>query len=269
MYARTMVGYITHPMVRHCLLLEHGCEKTHNDFMRHQMEKMGVDQSGLGFASIQLDGGIRKVTEKVEAWFAQQLAHAQSPAAETAGLDGLRIGIMSDGPCTDLVAEQLAQLAKAIVNAGGTVVIAENSELLNTKAFRERVLDEEDAQPSLAYGEHVRLNGFHIMETQTEHWVETATGLAATGIEVIIALVNRQPMQTHPFVPMLQVASVPAMQEKYRDDLDLFLTGEATAWSEQLLQSIKATLERTYTPRLYLKGNVDFQFTRGLLGVSL
>ncbi|MCB0189413.1 MAG: UxaA family hydrolase, partial [Caldilineaceae bacterium] len=30
MYAQAMVGYAFHPLVRHCLLLEHGCEKTHN-----------------------------------------------------------------------------------------------------------------------------------------------------------------------------------------------------------------------------------------------
>src|SRR5206468_3385213 len=40
MYARTMLGYITHPLVKHCLLLEHGCEKTHNDFMLHHMEEL-------------------------------------------------------------------------------------------------------------------------------------------------------------------------------------------------------------------------------------
>ena len=68
------------------------------------------------------------------------------------------------------------------------------------------------------------------METPTEHWVETVTGLAATGVEIIIALVGDRPMQAHPFVPMLQVASEPACCSNYGNDLDLLLAGDPDAW---------------------------------------
>ncbi|MAX27984.1 MAG: altronate hydrolase, partial [Thiotrichales bacterium] len=30
LYARSMLSYLTHPLVRCAVLLEHGCEKTHN-----------------------------------------------------------------------------------------------------------------------------------------------------------------------------------------------------------------------------------------------
>ena len=40
------------------LLLEHGCEKTHNDYMRAALDEAGIDGSRYGFASVQLDGGI-------------------------------------------------------------------------------------------------------------------------------------------------------------------------------------------------------------------
>jgi altronate dehydratase len=269
LFARTMIGYVTHPLVQHCLLLEHGCEKTHNDFMRHQMEEMGVDPSRLGFASIQLDGGIDKVTQKVEAWFADQLSATGPTTKESVGLEALRIGIISDGSVPDAAGEQLAVLTKMIVGAGGMVVVPENSGLLSKPAYSENVLPTSNVPPSLAYGEHARQTGFHIMETPTEHWVETVTGLAATGVELIIALVNGRPMQTHPFVPMLQVASEPAMQQSYANDLDLFLTGNPAAWTNQILESCKQIIEHSYTPRLYQQGNVDFQLTRGFLGVSL
>ncbi|MFD1676381.1 UxaA family hydrolase [Alicyclobacillus fodiniaquatilis] len=269
MYARTMVGYITHPLVKHCLLLEHGCEKTHNDYMRHKMEELGVDHSRLGFASIQLDGGIEKVTQKVEAWFVNQLSATSPTTKETVGLEGLRIGLLSDGSVTDACGHQLATLTKMIVGAGGTVVVPENSGLLSTPAYREDVLTSSDILPSLSYGEHARRDGFHVMETPTEHWVETVTGLAATGVELMIALVNRQPMQTHPFVPMLQMASEPTMQQAYANDLDLSLTGDPANWIDQMLNRCKEIIEHRYTPRLYQQGNVDFQFTRGLLGISL
>lgn len=269
MYARTMVGYVTHPLVKHCLLLEHGCEKTHNDYMRHKLEEMGVDYSHLGFASIQLDGGIDKVTQKVEAWFANQLSADVPAQKETVGLEGLRIGILTDGSIPDTCGNQFAMLTKMIVGAGGTVVVPENTGLLSTPAYRENVLNTSEFHPSLAYGEHARKNGFHIMEAPTEHWVETVTGLAATGVEIIVALVNRQPMQTHPFVPMLQMTSELSMQSTYANDLDLFLTGDSTVWNDQILERCQQIIDHSYTPRLYQQGNVDFQFTRGLLGVSL
>ena len=269
MYARTMVGYITHPFVKHCLLLEHGCEKTHNDFMRHHVAEMGGDPDRLGYASIQLDGGIEKVTQKVEAWFAEQLATDQPALTESVGLDGLRVGLLSDGPVSAAVAQQLAILTKMIVGAGGLVVVPENTGLLSTPAYRDALLPQTTVLPSLGYGEHARQNGFHMMETPTEHWVETVTGLAATGIELVLALVNEQPMQTHPLVPMLQMASEPAMQQRYGTDLDLLLTADPTDWIDQILERSKQVIEHTYTPRLYQQGNIDFQFTRGLLGVTL
>lgn len=269
MYARTMVGYITHPLVKHCLLLEHGCEKTHNDYMRHKMEEMGVDSNRLGFASIQLDGGIDKVTRKVEAWFADQISAAEPISKKIVGLDSLRIGILSDGSVTDAAGEQLAMLTKMVVSSGGTMVIPEGNGLLLKPAYRENVLTESNVQPSLAYGEHARKTGFHVMETPTDHLVETITGLAATGVELIIALVNRQPMQTHPFVPVLQVTTEQALQSTYARDLDLLLNGVPDNWVSQILERCKEVIEHNYTPRLFEQGNVDFQFTRGFLGVSL
>ncbi len=268
-YARTMMGYITHPLVKHCLLLEHGCEKTHNDFMRYRLEEMGIDYSQLGFASIQGDGGIDKVTQKVEAWFVDQLSQAQPATQATVGSEGLRIGILSDGPVSATSGEELATLAKIIVGAGGTVVVPENSGLLRTPSFRQGLFTTADVLPSLAYGQRIRQTGFHIMETPTSHWIETVTGLAASGVELMVALVNRQPMQTHPFVPMLQVTSEPKVKQTYAEDLDLYLDDDLPDFIHPILQYCKKVMEHSYTPRLYQLGNVDFQLTRGFLGVSL
>ncbi|MBD3922721.1 UxaA family hydrolase [Paenibacillus sp. PR3] len=269
LFARTMIGYITHPMVEHCLLLEHGCEKTHNDYMRHQMEVHGVDASRLGYASIQLDGGIAKVSEKVEAWFADRLAAVEPAEKVTVGLEGLRIGIVSDGAITDDAGKQLAQLTKMIVGAGGVVVVPENSGLLAATTFGQHLFASSQVCPSIAYGEHVRNNGLHVMETPTTHWVETITGLAATGVELVIALVGNRPMQTHPFVPMLQMSAEQGMLQNHQEDLDLVLMGSPDVWVSQILERSKQIMEHTYVPRLYQKGNIDFQMTRGFLGVSL
>ncbi|MEX1019142.1 MAG: UxaA family hydrolase, partial [Litorilinea sp.] len=66
LYIRTMLGYLVHPLVRHSLLLEHGCEKTHNDYMAAQMRTAGLTPDQFGWASIQLDGGIEQVSVKVK-----------------------------------------------------------------------------------------------------------------------------------------------------------------------------------------------------------
>jgi len=268
MQVRSMIGYASHPLVRYCLLLEHGCEKTHNAYMRHQLEEMGEDTGRFGYASIQLDGGIDKAIEKVEAWFAERLAGSDPAVRADVGLEALRIGIMCDGAVSATAGEQLAKLTKMIVGAGGSVVVPENGELLATPAYTDRLLVSSAVSPSLAYGEHARMAGFHVMETPTRHWVETMTGLAATGVELILALTGDRPMQTHPLVPVLFLAE-PGINPTYAGDMDLMLTGSPAEWTDRILERCKQVIEHDYVPRLYERGNVDFQFTRGLFGVSL
>lgn len=268
LYARSMASYAVHPLVRHCLLLEHGCEKTHNEFMRQQIRQNGGDPDQLGYASIQLDGGIEKVTHKVEAWFEQQLQKEEPDQDENIRLDRLRVGIVNDGPIDARAAEQLAVLCKWIVSAGGTVVVPENSGLIRNEAFI-NTLQPSAVNPSLAYGDRIRKFGFHIMETPTQHWVETITGLAATGVELIIALIGERPMQTHPFVPVLQITTDPTVMNEFTTDLDHLLDGDHAGWAAQILEWSRQTMEGVHIPKMYKLGNIDFQFTRGLLGVSL
>ena len=63
-YTRTMIGHLTHPTVAIGLLLEHGCEKTHNDHVRHEIQQLGISPERYGWASVQLDGGIDAVIER-------------------------------------------------------------------------------------------------------------------------------------------------------------------------------------------------------------
>ena len=104
------------------------------------------------------------------------------------------------------------------------------------------------------------------METPTEHWIETLTGLGATGVELMLAHVDGQPRQAHPLVPLLQVASASASPSV---DVDLTLTGPASTWTDALFRLLLDTASRDYAPKLYALGNTDFQVSRGLLGISL
>jgi altronate dehydratase len=270
LYVRTLLGYLSHPLVKHCLLLEHGCEKTHNDYMRHQIEQLGLDPERLGWASIQLDGGIDKVMQRIEQWFAQELAKTAAPEYETVGLEGLRVGLLNAGPISKPAAGVLAELTRLIASAGGTVVVPENATLLNpVTGYTTEILGDQPARASLAYAQQLSSPGFHLMETPSLHWVETLTGLGATGVELILAYIGQHPMQSHPMIPLLQFSAEPAIQTQYGEDLDLSLNGDPTTWLDQILRRMLDIITHQYIPKLYQQGNFDFQITRGLLGVSL
>jgi altronate dehydratase len=268
-YARTMLGYLTHPMVSHCLLLEHGCEKTHNDFMRQQLAEAGVGADTLGWASIQQDGGIERVMEKIGTWFRSATEGTTAPEYEVVGLEAIRLGVGGTVSVPDEVARSIARMIRMIVGAGGTVVLAQNAAVLAHPAFRAGTLDGVSVRPTLAYGQKPAAPGFHIMETPTDHWVETLTGLGATGVESIMTYVSEHSVQGHPFIPVMQVTSEEALAAQYADDLDLVLQGGQAQWTDHLLRRLLAMAAGEYTPRLYGQGKTDFQLTRGLLGVSL
>jgi altronate dehydratase len=268
-YSRTVLGHLASPSVRFGLLLEHGCEKTHNDYFRNRLREAGVDPSRFGWASVQLDGGIDSVISKVENWFDEILRDAEALEYESAGPKSLRLGLYASGYVSDEAALSLAEITLAVVNSGGTVVVPERARVLSSSAYLEAVLGEHPVENTLAYGQVAKKSGLHVMEAPTDHWVETATGLGATGVEVMLAHVAGYPLQAHRMIPLLQASSDPETLEKHAEDLDVVLDGGSSVWTEQLLKTVAAVASREYTPRLFGAGNTDFQLTRGLLGVSV
>ena len=268
MHLRTLVGYLTHPLVRRALLLEHGCEKTHNDYMRDQIERLGLDPQSMGWASVQLDGGMDKVLDKVEDWFRASLDTVRPPERKEVGLEALHLGLQAVGPFPEEVAQCLARLTRWVVGAGGSVIVPENAGLLATPAYVDGVLKAPSVEASLAYGQPMKVSGFYIMETPTDHWVETLTGLGATGVEMVLVHAGEHPVPGSPLVPVVQISVDEAVQERCGEDLDLALEGPAAPWAEQVVQLLVKVASRQYSPRAVAQGNIDFQLTRGLLGVS-
>ncbi|HEY8287052.1 MAG TPA: UxaA family hydrolase, partial [Chloroflexota bacterium] len=265
---RTVLGHLTNPLVAMALLLEHGCEKTHNDYYRHTVADLGVDPLRFGWASVQADGGIESVTRKAEEWATAAVAHLPEPRHAAVGPKYLSLGISSLGPITDEAAAALAWLIGTLVRSGATVVIPESATFLAQSAFRQPLLGDQPVAPTLAYGQAAGISGLHVMETPTDHWVETATGLAATGAQILLAHIAGHPVLGHRMVPLLQVTSDQAAARRYGADLDLTLEGAPVHWGDQLLDLVIRVASRTYVPRLHGQGNTDFQLTRGPLGVS-
>ena len=271
LYVRTLLGYLRHSLAAQILLLEHGCEKTHNDYFRHELAAQGLDLDRFGWASIQLDGGIEAVLEKIEAWFGQRLATADAPTQTMADISSVRIGLLTAGEVSAVAALQLGRFAAGIVAGGGTLVLPETADLLSAASFLGASIGEGPHLPTLAYGQAladaVDPSGFHVMETPTAHWTETLTGLGGVGVEAILAYVGSHPMEGHPLVPVLQVTT--AERQNFAADMDAMLAGDPTAWPQKLADLLAQTLARQIQPKSMHTGNIDFQFTRGLLGVSL
>ena len=266
MFARVLVGHLLHPTVGFGVLLEHGCEKTHNDFIRQVLAQRDINSDQFGWASVQLDGGIETVSHKVEDWFQQRLAQKSEVSLAEGSLADLRIGLLSFGTINSSAAATLTQLAQIAVAAGGTVVIPDNATLIDIDAFSTMVGHRQTPQKSLAYGESRVRPGLHIMDTQTGQAVETLTGLGATGVDLIIAHLAGTPIQSHRMIPVVQISTDPETIETFSSDLDL---AEEVLDLQQLFDLISEVASRRYLPRLHDYGNTDFQVTRGLLGISL
>ncbi len=261
-YKEMQIGYLQHPKLRHILLLEHGCEITHNSYFRQMMSERGLEPDDFGWASIQLDGGIDAVMRKIQAWFQQRLRADKPPKRTLAGLEALRLGVLSQGDPPEYVARGLARLCQVIVKGGGTVVISDKDRLLST-AFTQELQLPDELEPSLGYGQAANEAGFHVMANPRLHWGETLAGLGASGVEIMLGFVEGMPLSGHPLVPVLQASG----NRSAAADFDAVLSaGDDVAGD--LLALVLAAMKGDHVARHQVTGSEDFQVTRGLLGVS-
>ena len=237
--------------------------------MRRELEAFGANPDHFGWASVQLDGGIESVLEKVERWFSERIADSQGVECEEVSLDALRVGVLSTDVVSEVAARSLGALTRTLVGEGATVVIPETGGLMTNPRFVEDTFLSSQTAPSLTYGQPVGDPGFYTMESPTEQWVENLTGVAATGVEVLLGYTAGHPMQGHPMIPMILISDDGDMNSVYGDDSDLFLAEDALQNVDRMLGLIIEVASRRYTPKTGLRGNTDIQFTRGLLGVSM
>ena len=256
-----MIGYATHPLVGACLFLEHGCEKAHNDYIHSLLRDGGTCGGGFRLGKRAVGRGHRQCPRQDRRLFRGTGRHA-APAGTGRTAD-LSLALVSDGAVPAPVADTLARIARWIAAAGGTVVTPVSGGLIDAPAFRAALeIDAADLEPSLAYGQAAQAAGFHLMEMPTPHWSETLTGLGASGAHLIIAYADRL-RAGHPLVPILQLAGEDAPASP-----DLRLCGDTGAWPQQILDLAARTLAGSYQPQSTVHNLIDFQLTRGLLGIS-
>ena len=294
LYLDTLAGHLAHRSVRHAVLLEHGCEMTHNDAVRRHLAARGLAVDRFGWASVQLDGGIARVTDKVARQLeamAARAAQADAPAFERRrmGAAACRVALMADGPLADAMGEAFGRLATGLAAAGATVVVPaevvpaevvptevvpDDAGLLGNDGFRGAVFPDGAApSASLAFGRPAADAGFHLMETPTEDPVETLTGLGATGVDLMLCHIGRTPLQGHPMLPLVQVSASPAVAERYASDLDGVFPSGGGGGGGAVVSALAALVADVascrYRPLLWSRGVTEFQLTRGRLGLSL
>ncbi|TCC59411.1 altronate hydrolase [Kribbella pittospori] len=267
-FARTMLGYLLHPNTRMALLLEHGCEKTHNDYFRSRLVEAGADPSRFGWASIQADGGLDAVGARVKDWFGS--FDLSSPIEHAGTLGELTIGLEARGPLTDETAEALALVGREIVGSGGSVVLSSRGGLVAHDGFRRTAFGSDTALgPTIAHGQRFVAPGWHVMRMPGTDWMETATGFGASGVQQILAHVAGGTLSAQRFVPVVEFSNDPETVAKYGDDLDAVATGNAADQARIGLDTIASVASRQFVPKAVASGNVGFQITRGLLGTSM
>ena len=247
LFMRTMAGYLSHPFVSKALLLEHGCEKTHNDAFRNILRELRLPETNFGFRSVQLDGGIERVTAKSLEWFGE---------GATGAMEGRPITpfavAMHGRDLPPNVRQAFAIVRESFVKLGATVVDSE------------RLASGSSGATTLRYGEHLTRGGLHVMECPTDDDLEIVTGLAATGAQLIIVFEPGTVLPGNPLVPMLQVA---------REGSDFDFLGPASLEpdeiAEQLLELMVEVRSGKRIPAAQRVSNVAFQITRGYEGISL
>ena len=268
--AATLLGHLRSPLVAHALLLEHGCEKTHNDYFSGRLTADGASPAAYGWASLQADGGVQAVKRKVSEWFADRLAAAPpTPPRAPAPLATLSIGLLvaAGAPPPEPLCRLFAHLTLLMSGGGGAAVLPQTSPLLGAPAYCEAALAEAP-RATLRCGERFGRGGVHVVATNSGRWVETLALLGAAGVHLVVAWqpAARGAPTGHPMVPMLSLQTVEGGGEGGEGDAlaDVSLDVEAPdGWLPRVLEAVRAVASGEHVPLALRHGNADFMIQRG------
>lgn len=287
LFRAVTLGHLLHPAVQRAVLLEHGCEKTHNDWFHARLLEAGVDPKHFIWASIQLDGGIDKVASKISAELLKSDSTLEAAKRAKAGVGQLRVGFMADHRPGKVAGKAAAAMLAELVSAGGLAVVPRSSYLLKSAEFLDEILEGGEAalRTSAAFASPLARNnvrGLHVMACPPKlSPVEEVTGLAATGVDVILALVTR-PVVGSPLVPVVQALctiEAPLLRKApgglLAGGFDVLVdadTNDTSGVVEELWSVALEVVSGKKHPALFGglgEGSVDFVIPRGPNGISL
>lgn len=269
MLLRNYASYIRHPDIVRCCLLEHGCEKVHNQYVIDYLHQENIQTAALGHASIQLDGGIEKVSAKVRTWFQEAAQNDSNDNSELEDCTLSEFCVAFDCTnCADTTEEKNTQsqqdfisLIEFYLRNACTVIIPSTSPLLPALNH----LIDGPIRSTLEYGQRPNNAGLHIMHCTGRITAENTTGLAACGAQMICMHIESLPVSGHPFVPVLQLSNCPQVIENFSEDIDSTHIQNGHNWQQLSIDC----LAHTYTTQVMQAGLTQFQMSRGETGISM
>lgn len=259
-----MLGYSVHTRVEACLFLSLGCEMVSPGLIKSAMtggdigfpdisasaDKHQPRPDQFGWITIQDSGGTEHSVAAIESWFRLRLGSDQPPIAARGHAKDVRLGIATTGKLSKSVNKGLADFAGAIVGAGGTVVMAEDSKAVCVNGG--------ESVASLAFAQRPDQPGLHVMQSVTRNRMETITGLGAA-TDVVIHFSAQRATAAHILVPTLNITD-----SSDSPDFDFKLQqGQEKEWPQQLADIIGDVLSGSCTPRQNALGQVGNQIPRG------
>eukprot|EP00928_Gymnodinium_smaydae_P044837 TRINITY_DN29928_c0_g1_i1.p1 TRINITY_DN29928_c0_g1~~TRINITY_DN29928_c0_g1_i1.p1 ORF type:complete len:990 (-),score=155.38 TRINITY_DN29928_c0_g1_i1:257-3226(-) len=280
-FQRVMVGHLVHPQVQHGFLLEHGCEKTHNDWFAGRLTAQGLPLDNYGWASVQLDGGIEAVCGKIREFFddsGRRYPRSQACGDKNVKMQALQLGLLVPAEVSSTEAVWLAALVRYVIMNSGTVLLPSMSPLLKDHSFIAACLFEEVPgsliQPTLAYAQLPASSGLHIVDIPaTMSWVEVVSGLAPA-VHCFVTWLGESGQRglqpSHPFVPTVHVdAQLETKEVKYSEaDVTIGLADDMAESLQAVFERVRSSLRGSET-KACRSGALDFSVARGITGVSL
>jgi hypothetical protein len=220
---------------------------------------LGIERQKFGWASIQLDGGIEKVSERVRKWFVNNPTTASREENRK-----ISVGFVALEGMALEAAIAFEQVAEELLAQGGGCVVTENSAPLLEMA--KRLGGRHVSGTTLAYGQRMGKPGLHVMGAPTKSTAETITGLGATGVDLVLIYSDEALVPGNPVVPVAQISSERSRTKGWITDVDLVVDGNE---SGKRLWDLAGGILGGKKTRSQLLGNIAFQITRGHFGISL
>jgi hypothetical protein len=150
------------------------------------------------------------------------------------------------------------------------VLLSSRGSLVADEKFRRLAFGSpHPVQPTLAHGQAPAGAGWHVMRMPGTDWLETATGLAGCGAQLMLAHVCGATLTSSRMLPLVQVSVDAATVASRGEDLDAVLTGDHEQVARGAVGILQSVASRQVEPRGRAAGDVGFQITRGLLGTSM
>ena len=273
-YANILANHIMHNNVVLKLCLEHGCEKHHNSEMINELESRGVETASVGWASVQLDGGIESTVERVRDYFSSAAASLKDPGVASSSLFAGGVAIVA--PAGSKMTRAVALLFRRVIRSANFVVIPSNSPFLRSPVILDDLRElGYDLSAQLPFGHSAvpEKRRIVIMNCPTSSWSEIVTGVAASGVQGILGwAADQRGLTGHPFVPTVLVGY------EGHPDCDVVLNRlpdeevrvvASPVWCELLATTTSDVFSRKITCATQRSSMIDFQLARGPTGVSV